>query len=42
MSTQPTPPDDKDGMLHPELLGHDDPDAIIRGGQRLDHAEGAS
>ena len=42
MSPQPTSPDDKDGMLHPELLAHDDPDAIIRGGQRLDHAEGTS
>jgi L-lactate dehydrogenase complex protein LldF len=28
--------------LHPELLAPDDPDAIVRNGRRLDHAEGAS
>src|SRR5260370_10405788 len=33
-----TPP----AMLHPELLAHDDPDAITRDGQRLDHAGAAS
>jgi L-lactate dehydrogenase complex protein LldF len=34
--------DDRHGMLHPELRADSDPDAIIRSGQRLDHAEGAS
>jgi L-lactate dehydrogenase complex protein LldF len=29
-------------MLHPELRAEADPDAIIRGGRRLDHAEGTS
>ncbi len=29
-------------LLHPELLAPDDPDAIIRDGRRLDHAEGTS
>jgi len=29
-------------MLHPELRADGDPDAILRNGQRLDHAEGAS
>src|SRR6266436_4020838 len=29
-------------MLHPELLGERDPDAILRDGRRLDHAEGTS
>jgi L-lactate dehydrogenase complex protein LldF len=29
-------------MLHPELRVEGDPDAIIRGGRRLDHAEGTS
>src|ERR1700720_555914 len=29
-------------MLHPELRAEGDPDAIIRDGRRLDHAEGAS
>jgi len=33
---------DDGAMLHPELRAEDDPDAIIRGGRRLDHAEGAS
>jgi L-lactate dehydrogenase complex protein LldF len=33
---------DNGAMLHPELLSHDDRDAIYRGGRRLDHAEGAS
>jgi L-lactate dehydrogenase complex protein LldF len=31
-----------DGMLHPELLAREDPDAIVRDGRRLDHAEGTS
>lgn len=35
-------PDDKDGMLYPELVVRDDRDAIVRDGRRLDHAEGAS
>jgi L-lactate dehydrogenase complex protein LldF len=34
--------DDTGPMLHPELRAEDDPDAIIRGGRRLDHAEGAA
>src|ERR1700720_2573492 len=29
-------------MLHPELRAVNDPDAILRDGRRLDHAEGAS
>jgi L-lactate dehydrogenase complex protein LldF len=29
-------------MLHPELRVGCDPDAIIRDGRRLDHAEGTS
>ena len=29
-------------MLHPELRAEDDPEAILRDGRRLDHAEGAS
>ena len=29
-------------MLHPELRAENDPDAIVRDGRRLDHAEGAS
>ena len=29
-------------MLHPELRAEGDPDAIIRDGRRLDHAEAAS
>ena len=29
-------------MLHSELLAHDDPDAIVRDGHRIDHAEAAS
>jgi L-lactate dehydrogenase complex protein LldF len=29
-------------MLHPELRDNADPDAIRRGGVRLDHAEGTS
>jgi L-lactate dehydrogenase complex protein LldF len=29
-------------MLHPELLAPNDPDAIVRDGHRLDHAEGTS
>ena len=29
-------------ILHPELKASDDPDAIVRGGRRLDHAEGTS
>src|SRR6202163_4868964 len=29
-------------MLHPELRAEGDPDAIIRDGRRLDHAEGTS
>ena len=33
---------DRHAMLHPELHAEHDSDAIIRNGQRLDHAEGAS
>jgi L-lactate dehydrogenase complex protein LldF len=33
---------DTGAMLHPELLGHEDPDAVYRDGRRLDHAEGTS
>ena len=29
-------------MLHPELKAPNDPDAIVRSGRRLDHAEGTS
>jgi L-lactate dehydrogenase complex protein LldF len=29
-------------MLHPEIKAQDDPDAIVRSGRRLDHAEGSS
>jgi len=29
-------------MLHPELRAEHDPNAIIRDGRRLDHAEGTS
>src|SRR5271157_5412644 len=29
-------------IIHPELKAQDDPDAIVRGGRRLDHAEGTS
>ena len=39
---QPVRPDEQSVMLHPELLAHEDPDAIYRAGHRLDHAEGAS
>jgi L-lactate dehydrogenase complex protein LldF len=42
MSTRSTMSNDNGAMLHPELLSHDDRDAIYRGGRRLDHAEGAS
>jgi L-lactate dehydrogenase complex protein LldF len=31
-----------DKILHPEMLAHDDPDAIHRDGRRLDHSEGTS
>ena len=34
--------DDQGAMLHPELQAEHDPDAIIRDGRRLDHAEGTS
>ena len=40
MSAEPTP--SKASMLHPELNAPDDPDAIVRSGRRLDHAEAAS
>ncbi|MEA2732941.1 MAG: L-lactate dehydrogenase complex protein LldF, partial [Acetobacteraceae bacterium] len=40
MSTSHEPPDN--AMLHPELRAGGDPDAIIRDGRRLDHAEGTS
>jgi L-lactate dehydrogenase complex protein LldF len=33
---------DPHGILHPELLAHDDHDSLYRDGHRLDHAEGAS
>ncbi len=33
---------DGGAMLHPELRAENDPDAILRDGRRLDHAEGAS
>ena len=42
MSTAREKTDDDGAMLHPELRAEDDPDAIIRDGRRLDHAEGAS
>ena len=42
MSPQPQSSDHAGVMLHPELLAHDDRDAIYRDGHRLDHAEGAS
>lgn len=42
MSPRSDPTDDKSRMLHPEVLAHEDPYAIYRNGQRLDHAEGAS
>ena len=40
MSTAREQTDDDGAMLHPELRAEDDPDAIIRDGRRLDHAEG--
>ena len=33
---------DDGAMLHPELRAGHDPDAIMRDGHRLDHAEGTS
>jgi L-lactate dehydrogenase complex protein LldF len=42
MNPEPQRQDGTGAMLHPELLGHDDPDAIYRAGHRLDHAEGTS
>ena len=42
MSTAHEKTDGDGAMLHPELRAEDDPDAIIRDGRRLDHAEGAS
>ena len=40
MSARPEPSEAP--MLHPELKTQNDPDAIVRGGRRLDHAEGTS
>ena len=42
MSTARGRTDDDGAMLHPELRAEYDPDAIIRDGRRIDHAEGAS
>jgi L-lactate dehydrogenase complex protein LldF len=42
MSHPAEPPMNGRPMLHPELRAEDDRDAIIRNGQRLDHAEGIS
>jgi L-lactate dehydrogenase complex protein LldF len=42
MSTARKRTDDDRAMLHPELRAEHDPDAIIRDGRRLDHAEGTS
>ncbi len=42
MSNSAEHPGNGHAMLHPELRAEDDRDAIIRHGQRLDHAEGAS
>src|SRR5262245_11112902 len=42
MNPQPESSDQAGVMLHPELLAHDDADAIYRDGHRLDHAEGTS
>ena len=42
MSTAREKTDGDGAMLHPELRAEHDPDAIIRDGRRLDHAEGAS
>ena len=42
MSTVRETTGDDGAMLHPELLAAADPDAILRNGSRLDHAEGAS
>ena len=42
MSTARERTDDDGALLHPELRAEHDPDAIIRDGRRLDHAEGAS
>ena len=42
MSTAREKTNDDGATLHPELRAEDDPDAIIRDGRRLDHAEGAS
>src|ERR1700742_5071729 len=42
MTTAPEPVDSGGTMLHPELRAEHDPDAIVRDGRRLDHAEGAS
>ena len=42
MSTAREKSGDDGAMLHPELRAEHDPDAIIRDGRRLDHAEGAS
>jgi L-lactate dehydrogenase complex protein LldF len=42
MSDPSAPVEHEPPMLHPELRAHDDPDAIVRSGHRLDHAEGTS
>src|SRR5277367_3009962 len=42
MNPEPQRQDGTSAILHPELLDHDDPDAIYRAGHRLDHAEGTS
>jgi L-lactate dehydrogenase complex protein LldF len=42
MSTARERTDDDGAMLHPELRAEHDPDAIIRDGRRLDHAEATS
>jgi L-lactate dehydrogenase complex protein LldF len=41
MSTHPEQSNDDGTMLYPELVAHDDADAICRDGRRLDHAEAA-
>ena len=42
MSTAREKTSNDGAMLHPELRAENDPDAIIRDGRRLDHAEGRS
>jgi L-lactate dehydrogenase complex protein LldF len=42
MNTPTKPPRTDAGLLHPELPAAEDPDAIVRNGRRLDHAEGSS